>query len=270
MKSSTCFGDNKKLLSIGLETIFQFSHVFRNDEESRYHLSEFSLLEWYRANCGIKEVINDCEQIIKKVFNSIIKNFKIQASSEFNPFLPIKKITMQEVWEKYAKINLRQILEKIENGNVDALVNAVIKNGHILRENATFEDAFIHIMLKCIEPNIGNQQACAIIKWPAQMASLAKLCSDDPLFSLRFEIYANGLELANGFDELTDPVEQKKRFVKENIIRKNIGIPELPIDFSFLKSLNNMPSSAGVAMGFDRLLMILLNKKTIRSVMPLK
>ncbi len=261
----------KKLLSAGMKKIFQLSHVFRDGEKGPAHLPEFCLLEWYRANGNLAEVINDCEHIIKEVANKVEINLlppKKEALG-FNPFLPLEKITMEQAWNKYAHIDLRRALVEISNGNNEALVQAVTVKGHTLREKANFEDAFIHIMLKCIEPNIGNKQACAIYNWPAQMASLARLCSNDYLFASRFEIYAGGLELANGSDELIDPIEQERRFLFENKIRASQNKDLLPIDRNFLKCLSKIPKAAGVAIGFDRLLMAVLKKRHIKEVMAL-
>jgi lysyl-tRNA synthetase class 2 len=138
--------------------------------------------------------------------------------------------------------------------------------GHALREGADFEDAFFHVMTARAEPAIGRERPVVVARWPRQMAMLARLCDDDVRFAERFELYAGGLELANAYLELTDPNEQRARFEADNLARVALNKAPLPIDELFLRDLATMPAAAGIALGFDRLLMLLTDAKTIDEV----
>jgi lysyl-tRNA synthetase class 2 len=154
----------------------------------------------------------------------------------------------------------------MKEGNAAALADRARAQGMHLRPGADFDDAFFDVMGKCVEPKIGHRELFVVERWPAQMAVLARKCDDDPLFAERFEIYVGGLELCNAFDELTDPVEQRARFLDDNRARRALGKRELPLDEDFLRALGSMPRTAGIALGFDRLLMWLTGAAHIDDV----
>lgn len=165
--------------------------------------------------------------------------------------MPLGEIkTLQDLWRDHAKIDLRRALQ--ENN----LVETVLAAGFVLRDQADFGDAFHHVMLTKIEPQIGLKTPCVVTRWPKQLAALSRLCDDDNLFAERFEIYFKQVELANAFLELTDPIEQKDRFEQESLMRQNLGKKSSPIDQNFIADLELIPRSAGIAVGFDRLLML--------------
>ena len=253
---------HKRLLSHGLPQIYQLSHVFRNGEYGQRHLPEFSLLEWYRAGATLEDLISDCEQLFVEISDAI-------SGSAVNFLKPFERITLETLWKEKAGIDLRQALVQMDQGDHLALVRSVQAAGLYLRDGANFEDAFHHVMLTQIEPNIGQERPCVVMQWPRQLAALARINERDHLFADRFEIYFQGLEIANAFDELIDPNEQKKRFENEAQSRCREGKPGLPMNQIFLSDLSCLPPSAGIAVGFDRLLMLILGSKEIENVLSL-
>ncbi|MEM7403509.1 MAG: EF-P lysine aminoacylase EpmA [Myxococcota bacterium] len=255
----------KRVLAAGAQRVYQLSHVFRDGELDRLHRIEFTMLEWYRLHSSMQQIIHDCQQL----FVQCKQQMQPYAVSCYDPIQwhqPIEQLTMQQLWQQHAGIDLEAALRQMQQGNQLALVQAVLQAGHALRDNASFEDAFTHMMLTCIEPHIGQQRPCAVTHWPAQMACLAQLCPENSLFAQRFEIYAGGVELANGFVELTDPTLQRQRFEQDNIKRQRMGKPILPLDEAFLRDLQHLPPCVGVAVGFDRLLMLQNGHNTLRDV----
>ncbi|MBL4818195.1 MAG: EF-P lysine aminoacylase GenX [Deltaproteobacteria bacterium] len=235
---------HKRLLAHGLEKIYELGAVFRDDPEGPLHSKEFTLLEWYRAGASLSDLIKDCEALFKRLDP---KRFA----------RPFEVKTMQELWLGIAQIDLR---EAIKQGD---LVERVLKAGFALRDQADFSDAFHQVMLIAIEPKIGQEVPTVVTRWPLDMAALAQICKDDTCFAERFEIYYQGIELANAFLELTDPVEQRKRFDVEKKIRQKLGKDPGEIDEDFLSDLAKMPPAAGIALGFDRLLMCINDVKNI-------
>lgn len=245
----------KRLVAAGNARIYQLSHAFRDGERTKRHLPEFALLEWYRAGGSLAELIDDQEQM----FAAVAEAIEVDA-----PKTPFQKMDVVDVFEEHAGIDLAKCLD-----DEPRLVAEAKRIGLALREGADFEDAFFAVMDQKVEPNIGRERPIVVSRWPASMAVLARTCDDDPRFADRFEIYAGGLELSNAFDELTDPVEQRARFVDDNAKRRALGKAELPLDEDFLTALANMPKTAGCALGFDRLLMYLTGSASIDDVVAL-
>ena len=245
----------KRVLALGVPCVLQLCHVFRDGERTARHLPEFMLLEWYRAGAVLDDLVTDCEGLFDAVGLRVPR--------------PYTRTSVAALWTEHAGIDLRAALVQMADGDTDALPRVVRAAGHHLRPAADFEDAFFHVMTEVIEPRIGRERPVVVSRWPRQMAVLARLCSDDPLFAERFEIYAGGLELANAFLELTDPIEQRARFVDDNTARARLGKPVLPLDEEFLAALAHMPSAAGIAVGVDRLLMLCFGASSIDDVTAL-
>lgn len=254
----------KRVLAAGAPRIFQLGHVFRDGERTARHLPEFTLLEWYRADAGLDDLVRDHEEL----FAAVAVALGVAA-----PTAPFAKASVDELFRAHGGVDLRAALARMAGGDALALVDAVRATGEVLRPGADFEDAFFHVMGTKVEPHLAARPAGAapvvVERWPAQMAVLARRCDDDPLFAGRFEVYAGGLELSNAFDELTDPVEQRARFLDDNRARRALGKPALPLDEDFLAALGHMPRAAGCALGVDRLLMLLLDVAAIDDVTAL-
>lgn len=235
----------KRLLCRGHRRIFQISHCWRAAERGSRHLTEFTMLEWYRADADYRDLMLDCEGLLRCVADrcGIERQFS-RNGSQIDPCASWQRFSVQEAFLRFA--------------NADAL--ACVKNG-----------LFDEILVSKIEPALETFYAPVIVAdYPAEMAALARLKQDDPQFAERFELYVGGLELANGFSELNDPVEQRQRFEQANRVRAQRGAAVLPLPELFLAELPAMPPSAGIALGVDRLVMLTAGYATIDEVVAFR
>jgi lysyl-tRNA synthetase class 2 len=257
----------KRVVAAGAPLVYQLARVFRDGERTSRHLPEFTMLEWYRAHATLDVLISDCMALATALADALHSHVSEETRAVLGR--PIVRASVHDLFMTHAGIDLREALVDMQAGNAHALPERARTQGMHLRPNADFEDAFFDVMAKCVEPAIGNGEFCVVERWPARMAVLARRCDDDALFAERFEIYVNGLELCNAFDELTDPVEQRARFIDDNRVRCGLGKAELPLDEDFLSALSSMPRTSGIALGFDRLLMWLTGQTHIDDVMVL-
>ncbi|MBH2006933.1 MAG: EF-P lysine aminoacylase GenX [Myxococcaceae bacterium] len=240
----------KRLLARGYDKIYELGHVFRDESEGQLHLREFTLLEWYRTHASLMDLVADCEELFRRL-----------APEKFHR--PFEVVSLQELWQKHVGIDLRRSIEEAN------LPQKVTEKGFALRPEADFSDAFHQVMWAQIEPQIGQETPCVVTRWPRSMAALSAYCADDPCFAERFEIYYQQVELANAFLELTDPQEQRRRFQEEQQIRESLGKRSPELDHEFLEELASMPVTAGIAVGFDRLLMVACDAKSVSDVTEL-
>lgn len=260
----------KRVVAAGVSQVFQLGHVFRDGEQTVRHSPEFALLEWYRGPGTLEAILDDTLAMIRVVANAIGNESAVDVHAE--PEL----LSVADAFLRYANIDLGAAIDQTQAGDVEALPKAVRAIGDVIvGEHVGFDDAFFHVMTTRIEPNIGRERLCVLTQWPASMAVLARVDDDDPRYARRFEIYGHSqlgcLELCNAFDELTDAVEQRRRFLDDNATRRALGKPELPLDEDFLNALPFLPSpSAGNALGVDRLLMLLTNASSIDDVTSLR
>jgi len=176
---------------------------------------------------------------------------------------PFERLTVDEAFARHAHLDLAAC-----RGDADRLRAAARAAGHDAGPpGEPFDDAFFRLMLSEVEPKLGLERPTFLIDWPASMAALSRLKADDRRWAERFELYAGGLELANGFSELTDAGEQRARLLEEQALRRRLGRPALPLDEPFLAALPRMPAAGGVAVGFDRLLMLLTGAGAIGEVL---
>lgn len=256
----------KKLLSAGLDRIYFLGHVFRSEEISKTHNPEFTLLEWYRSGADYTSVMADCEELIIHLAEVLGKGRELPRpfSEPLHLEPPWPRITVQEAMKEHAGVDL------LEVRGLDEFVGLARSKGY--REVDTswpWEDVFYRIFLQEVEPNLPKDRPFFLVDYPLEMASLARKKPGAPRWAERFELYAGELELANGFSELTDPLEQEKRLLAERKQRQEMGKETFPVDYSFLEALRlGMPESAGVALGLDRLVMLLSGTTRIRDVMP--
>jgi len=220
----------KRLLASGFPKIFQISRCFRESERGDLHLPEFSLLEWYRTDIDYKALMNECEALIRFVSQRLDMAGKIPyRANEIDLKRPWERVSVKTAFDQYGSISLERALE---------------------------ERCFDQIMVEEIEPNLGTIRPTFLYDYPASLAALARLKPGNRALAERFEIYIAGLELANGFSELNDPVEQRARFERELQIRDAEGKETYPMPERFLRSLEHMPDAAGIALGVDRLAML--------------
>jgi lysyl-tRNA synthetase class 2 len=257
---------SKKLLAAGEMRIFEFARVFRNRERSDLHAPEFTMLEWYRAHESYDSVINDCLDLLKVAARAVPSDALRFRGRACDPFREAERLTIGEAFQRLAGIDLLATLTADGEGDRDALASAAGKNGIEADWGDSWSDLFSKILVARIEPHLGIGQPAILYEYPRCEAALARATSRDPRVAERFELYACGVELANGFGELTDPVEQRRRFESEMEEKARVYGERYPLDEDFLAALSNMPDASGVALGFDRLVMLALGAPRIDDV----
>ncbi|HEY1506704.1 MAG TPA: EF-P lysine aminoacylase EpmA [Stellaceae bacterium] len=238
----------KKLLVAGMPRIFQLTHCFRNAERGATHSPEFSMLEWYRAGAGYLDLVADCEALLRAAGARLMT----WRGRVCDPHAAWERVTVAEAFGRHCGID---ILTTVENR--DALAAAARPLGIAPHHGDSWEDLFFRIFLAAVEPKLGIGAPTVLYDYPITMAALARPKASDPALCERFELYVCGLELANAFGELTDPVEQRRRFEADQAKKRALYGETYPIDEDFLAALvHGMPESAGIALGFDRLVML--------------
>ncbi|MFY8352532.1 elongation factor P--(R)-beta-lysine ligase [Pseudoalteromonas sp. SSM20] len=236
----------KRLLAAGAGAIFQLAKAFRNEEAGRHHNPEFTMLEWYRPGFNAAQLMDEIDDLMIAVVGSE-KAERISYQQAFITHLQCDPLTA----------SIRDLTQLAKQQGFD----------HIAEQENDKDTLLQLLFCMCIEPKIGQQTPCFVYHFPASQAALAKLNTDDKRVAERFELYFKGMELANGFDELTEADEQRQRFIDDNNKRKAQGLAEVTVDERFLAALSHgLPQCSGVALGVDRLLMLALNAKRISDV----
>jgi lysyl-tRNA synthetase class 2 len=244
----------KKLLAAGEEKIFEFARVFRDRERGDLHLPEFTMLEWYRANEPYEAVMADSIVVIAHAAQATgIGRFLFRGRTA-DPFAEPELLTVAAAFDRFAGIDL---LATVRDGNGERAALADAAGGKVrIAEDDTWSDIFSKLLVEHIEPQLGQGQLTVLFEYPAPEAALARTKPSDPRVAERFEIYACGVELANGFGELTDAQEQRRRFTSAMDEKQRRYGERYPLDEDFLAAVAQMPQASGVAMGFDRLVML--------------
>jgi len=233
----------KKLIAYGYGNIFQICKCFRNGERGDLHLPEFTMLEWYHIGIDYNELMKECEMLLYTVCKRLLNKESITYKGEdINLKPPWEKLTLNEAFKKYASISLNDAIDR---------------------------DIFEEVMVNEIEPNLGINKPVFIKDFPASMAALSRISPDNPDIAERFELYIGGLEIANGYTELTDMEEMKKRLDMENRKRALAGKEIYPIPEKFFLNVKKLPDCAGIALGIDRLVMLFSNTSRIDHVVTL-
>jgi len=244
----------KKLLAAGESRIFEFARVFRDRERGDLHLPEFTMLEWYRANAPYDAVMADAVVIIAHAARATgIGRFSFRGQTA-DPFAEPELLTVAAAFERFAGIDL---LATIVDGEGDCAALAASAQHKVrIAADDTWSDIFSKILVEHIEPNLGQGRLTLLFEYPAPEAALARVKASDPRVAERFEVYACGVELANGFGELTDADEQRRRFHLAMDEKARRYGERYPLDEDFLAAVAHMPDASGVALGFDRLVML--------------
>jgi lysyl-tRNA synthetase class 2 len=242
----------KKLLAAGETRIFNLGHVFRNRERTRTHAPEFTMLEWYRAREAYEVIIADCIELVKLAATAAGTSQFHWRGRVADPAAPAERLTVATAFHKYAGVDL---LATLRGNTWDREALARQCQVQFVRDD-TWSDIFSRILVTKVEPNLGIGAITVLYEYPAVEAALARVCSHDARISERFELYACGVELANGFGELTDPLEQRRRFTAEMDLKEKLYGERYPIDEDLLEALKLMPPASGVALGLDRLIML--------------
>lgn len=226
----------KRLLAAGYEQLFQLCRVWREGERGQYHLPEFSLLEWYRTGVDYHALMTECMEL----FFVLVPEGKLSRQGRMIDLsMPWQRLTVSEAFAQYASISLQAALSA---------------------------ERFEEVLTGEVEPHLGKKRPTFLIEYPTCLAALARAKPGEPQVAERFELYIDGLEVANAFSELTDQREQRKRFVAAEEIRRSAGKTPYPLPEKFLTELINMPEAAGIALGLDRLIMLLTDRDSIDDV----
>jgi elongation factor P--(R)-beta-lysine ligase len=230
----------KRLLAAGYQRIFQISKCFRAAERGDKHLPEFTMLEWYTIGFDYHQLMDQCQALLIAALKDMGYNQDIVwQNKKINLVSPWERITVADAFLKYAPVTL---------------------------EEALVQDKFDEIMVEYVEPRLGIDRPTFIYDYPAKLAALSKIKMNDPTVAERFELYISGLELANGFSELTDANEQRQRFEEALKTRAAKNWTPYTIPEKFLQALQNMPPCAGIALGIDRMVMIIADAANIDDV----
>ncbi len=252
----------KKLLAAGERQIVDFARVYRNRETSLLHAPEFTMVEWYRAGAGMEEVMQDAVALCREALAAAGRDRLIWQGRTCDPAAEPEHLTLVDAFHRYAGIDLDGLLD-----DRDGFAAAAKAAGVGVPEDASWSDIFSAVLVTKIERNLGMDRLTLLQRYPVCEAALARACPDDPRYAERFELYACGVELANGFHELTDPAEQRIRFEADMDLKEQLYGERYPIDEGFLTALGEMPDASGVALGFDRLVMLAVGASSIRDVL---
>lgn len=257
----------KKLLAAGETRIASLQHVWRNRERSALHHPEFTMLEFYRANAPYEMIIEDSLALIRLAADVTgIAQFQFRDRT-CDPRALVERISVAEAFALYAGVDLLASMDDDGIPDGEALAAQMERRGLAVPEDRTWSYLFTQILVEKVEPQLGNGQVTVLDRYPACEAALARRVPGDRRVSERFEIYACGVELANGFGELTDPVEQRSRFEAEMAEKQRLYGERYPLDEDFLAALDFMPEASGVALGFDRLVMLATGAQRIEAVL---
>jgi len=256
----------KKLLSAGEPRIFDFARVFRNRERTPLHHPEFTLLEWYRANEAYEILMDDCAALLAEAARAVGATRFSFRGREIDPFAAPERLSVADAFQRYAGIDLPATITCSDGDRVKLAVMAA-SAGIDFAADDNWGDIFSRVLAEKVEPQLGNGRATILYEYPITQAALARPKPGDPKVAERFELYACGVELANAFGELTDVAEQRRRFEAAMAEKQRIHGERYPIDEDFLAALAQMPQASGIALGFDRLVMLAAGAQRIEQVL---
>jgi lysyl-tRNA synthetase class 2 len=255
----------KKLLVAGESRLVSFARVFRNRERGALHHPEFTMLEWYRANATYETMMDDCVAILAETARAAgTRTFQFRGKT-IDPFAPAERLTVADAFGRYAGVDLLGTV-KTGRGDRGALAAEADRIGVATAADDTWGDIFSRILAERVDPQLGIGRATILYEYPLPLAALARPKADSEAVAERFELYACGVELANAFGELTDVAEQRARFEAAMAEKERIHGERYPIDEDFLAALGQMPPASGVALGFDRLVMLATGAQRIDQV----
>jgi lysyl-tRNA synthetase class 2 len=256
----------KKLLAAGETRLFSFGAVYRNRERGPLHHPEFTMLEWYRAGENYESLMLDCAALLALAAKRAGVTRFVFRGRNADPFAEPERLAVADAFERYAGIDLLATLTSDGAPDLAALRSAAVRAGLRTAPDDSWSDLFSRVMVERVEPLLGLERATILYEYPIVEAALAQPSAGDPRVAERFELYCCGVELANGFGELTDPAEQRRRFAADMDEKERIYGERYPIDEDFLDALAIMPQASGVALGFDRLVMLATGAHKIEDV----
>jgi lysyl-tRNA synthetase class 2 len=246
----------KKLLAAGEKKIFSLGPAYRNFERGALHAPEFTMLEWYRADEPYEAVMDDCIALIRLAAEAVQATHMRFRETKSDPYAEPIRMSVAAAFKEFANVDLLSTLGAEGEPNRAALAKAAQTAGVKIAADDSWSDIFSRILVERIEPRLGCSAPTLLDRYPRTEAALARASRDDPRVAERFELYLCAVEIANGFGELTDSAEQRRRFAHEMAEKERIYENCYPIDEDFLAALQLMPEASGVALGFDRLVML--------------
>ncbi len=257
----------KKLLAAGEKRIACFAHVYRNRERGPLHHPEFTMLEWYRVGETYETLMDDCAELLALAADTTGTGVFSWRGETCDPRLEPERLSVAEAFERFAGIDLLSTTTLNGETDRDALARALAAAGIRHADDDTWADLYSRVLVERIEPKLGFGRPTILYGYPVSEAALARRSAVEPRTAERFELYACGVELANAFGELTDPVEQRRRFEIEMAEKRRVYGEDYPLDEDFLEALSLMPEASGIALGFDRLVMLATGATRIEQVL---
>lgn len=262
----------KRLIGEGFERIYAIGPCFRDEPASDTHNPEFTMLEWYHKGATLEELMSQCERLVQALATAALTRCFLgsegaahRARLNHLSAAPFERISVREAFLRYAQLDLGELQ------SLTALQRAALQSGvsaRAVQGAQSWDELYFQLFLDRVEPQLGHERPVILFDFPASQSALAKINPDDPRWALRFELFYQGVELANAFDELSDPHEQRARFHAELETRARLGAARYPIDEPLLSALPCLERCVGIALGFDRLVMLLLDQRSISAVLP--
>lgn len=257
----------KKLLAGGVPKIFEIARVFRNRERSTLHHPEFTMLEWYRKDEPYDALIQDCENILQCIVQMTQAPHWTWKEKFCDINQPVQRLSVHQAFLDFAEIDLFETMDDQGNTDAQALIAQAKKQNIRIAHDDRWSDVFSRILVEKIEPFLGINRPCFLVDYPVSEAALARRKMNDPRLCERFELYVCGVELANGFGELSNAQEQRRRFEEDMHLKKRLYEESYPIDDELLEALPMMGNASGVALGIDRLVMLACGATHIEQVL---
>ncbi|MBI1400816.1 MAG: EF-P lysine aminoacylase GenX [Hyphomonas sp.] len=251
----------KKLIAAGETRIFDFARAFRNRETGLRHAPEFTMLEWYRVGEGIDTVMADSAALARAAAEAAGTGMLAFRGAVCDPFAAPEVLTLTDAFARHAGIDLEPVLT-----DAAGLAAAARKEGVETAPGASWTDVFSAVLVTRIEPQLGQGRLTILHRYPICEAALSRPYPEDPRFAERFELYACGIELANGYRELTDAATLRARQIAEMDLKQQVYGERYPLDEDFIAAVAAMPEASGVALGFDRLVMLAAHASQISDV----
>ena len=246
----------KKLLAAGETRIFSLGHVFRDRERSALHATEFTMVEWYRAGEPYETTMEDCAILLQIAARTTHADRLVHRRRSVDPHLPWRRTTVAEAFAAHAGIDLLSTIDSDGRADTKSLAAAASAGGISVGSDDTWSDIFSRVLVAKVEPELGKETIEVLDSYPAPESALARISPADRRVAERFEVYACGIEIANGFGELIDAAEQRRRFEAEMSEKERIYGERYPIDEDLIAALGSMPPASGCALGFDRMVML--------------